>query len=125
MAEDDQEARTRAQREAALKEGLALFNLHTRNINKTTRRIHSASSRTHVDSNELQDCLAEYETILEELSTVYDQVCELAFDSPPQKVIDSFERIDAESCKLMSEISLQIRELRSQDSFDHSKSQER
>ena len=85
MADDDQEARTRAQRKAALKEGLALFNLHTRNINKTTRRIHSASSRTHVDSNELQDCLAEYETILEELSTVYDQVCELAFDSPPTK----------------------------------------
>ena len=44
---------------------------------------------------------------------------------PQQKVIDSFERIDAESCKLMSEVSSQIRELRSQDSFDRSKSQER
>ena len=108
MADDDQDARTRAQREAALKDGLALFNQHTRNINKTTRRIHAASSRDLVDTNELQDCIAEYETILERLSTVYDQVCELAFDSPPQKVIDSFERIDTDSCKLMSEVSAQF-----------------
>ena len=72
MADEDQEARTRAQREAALKEGLTLFNLHTRNINKTTRRIHSASSRTHVDSNELQDCLAE--CFLRRSSQIYSLV---------------------------------------------------
>ena len=50
-------------------------------------------------AEELQDCVGEYESILEELSSVYDHVCELAFDSPPQKVVDSFERIDSESCK--------------------------
>ena len=53
MADDDQDARTRAQRETALKDGLALFNQHTRNINKTTRRIHAACSRVQVDANEL------------------------------------------------------------------------
>ena len=64
-----------------------------------TRRAHSASSRANADPNELQDWVNEYEAILEELSTAYDQIRELSFDSPPQKVINSFERVDAESCK--------------------------
>ena len=96
---DSDETRTRAQREATLKDELSVFNQHIRNINKLTRRIHATSAKPNVVAEELQDFVGEYESILEELSAVYDHICELAFDSPPQKVVDSFERIDSESCK--------------------------
>ena len=80
MAETDQEAGKRAQREASLKEGIAVFNQHIRNINKVTRRIHSISADDNVGAiNELKDYATEYESILEELSSVYDNICELAF----------------------------------------------
>ena len=85
MNDDESETRTRAQRDAALQEGISAFNQHIRNLNKMTRRIHSTSARANADPNELQDCVNEYEAILEELSTVYDQIRELSFDSPPQK----------------------------------------
>ena len=85
MAESD-ETRTRAQREASIKEELSTFNQYIRNINKLTRRIHSVSARANVVAEELQDCIGEYESILEECSVVYDNICEL---SPPQKVVDS------------------------------------
>ena len=106
MSDDESETRTRAQRDSALQESLSTFNQHIRNLNKMTRRIHSASARANSDTHELQDCINEYETILEELSSVYDQVRELSFDSSPQKVVDSFERIDSESCKLLADTSI-------------------
>ena len=76
MAEAD-ETRTRAQREASLKDELSDFNQHIRNINKLTRRIHSISARSNVEAEELQDCIGEYESILEELSSVYDRIVSL------------------------------------------------
>ena len=114
LAETDQETRTRAQRDASLKEGISVFNQHVRNINKVTRRIYSLSSRANVEANELDDCVNEYESILEDLSSVYDKICGLSFDSPPQKVVDSFERIDSESCKFLSETTNRIREINEQ-----------
>ena len=76
MAESD-ETRTRAQREASLKDKLSDFNQHIRDINKLTRRIHSVSSRSNVVAEELQNCVGEYESIPEELSAAYDDICEL------------------------------------------------
>ena len=90
-----------------------------------TRRIHSASARANADPNELQDCVNEYEAILEELSTTYDQIRELSFDAPPQKVIDSFERVDAESCKFLADTSNRIRNIHEQERLDRSHSHER
>ena len=126
MAETDQETRTRAQREASLKEGIAVFNQHIRNINKVTRRIHSISADDNVGAiNELKDYATEYESILEELSSVYDNICELAFDAPPQKVVDSFERIDSESCKFLAETSSRIREINEKCKLNRSQSEEK
>ena len=124
MAEGD-EARTRAQREASLKDKLSAFNQHIRNINKLTRRIHTVSARSNVVAEELQDCIGEYESILEELSAAYDDICELSFDSPPQKVVDSFERVDSESCKFLAETSSRIRDINEQGRLDRSQSQEK
>ena len=125
MNDDESETRTRAQRDAALQKSISAFNQHIRNLNKMIRRIHSASARANGDTHELQDCINEYETILEELSSVYDQVRELSFDSSPQKVVDSFERIDSESCKLLADTSIRIREINEQDRLDRSHSHER
>ena len=125
MNDDESETRTRAQRDAALQEGISAFNQHIRNLNKMTRRIHSTSARANADPNELQDCVNEYEAIFEELSTVYDQIRELSFDSPPQKVVDSFERVDAESCKFLAETSSRIRSIHEQERLDRSHSHER
>ena len=124
MAEGD-EARTRAQREASLKDKLSAFNQHIRNINKLTRRIHTVFARSNVVAEELQDCIGEYESILEELSAAYDDICELSFDSPPQKVVDSFERVDSESCKFLAETSSRIRDINEQGRLDRSQSQEK
>ena len=122
---DSDETRTRAQREASLKDELSVFNQHIRNINKLTRRIHATSAKPNVVTEELQDFVGEYESILEELSAVYDHICELAFDSPPQKVVDSFERIDSESCKFLAETSCRIREINEKGRLDRSQSQEK
>ena len=60
---DSDETRTRAQREAAVKDEISSFNQHIRNLNKLTRRIHLTSSRAYVDANELEDYSKEYESI--------------------------------------------------------------
>ena len=122
---DSDETRTRAQREAAVKDEISSFNQHIRNLNKLTRRIHSTSSRAYVDAKELEDYSKEYESIVEELSVVYDQICELSFDYPPRKVVDSYERVDVESCKLLAEVSDRIRDFREKDLLNRSQSEEK
>ena len=109
MADEDQETRTRAQREVALKESVSIFNKVVRNLNKITRSIHAVSEDPDFNPNELKDHSNEYKSTLEELSNVYDKILEVSFDSPPEKVVETYERIDVESCKFMSEVSAQIR----------------
>ena len=125
MADSDQETKTRSKRDAAVKEEISTFNKHVRNINKVTRSIHSISARSYFDPKELQSYSIEYEAILNELSSTYDSICELCFDSPPPKVSEVYERIDIDSCKLLSEVSDRIRESREQDRLNRSQSEEK
>ena len=125
MADEDQETRTRAQREAALKEFVSVFNKVVRNLNKITRSIHAVSEDPDFNPNELKDHSNEYKSTLEELSNVYDKILEVSFDSPPEKVVETYERIDVESCKFMSEVSAQIRESRDQYGLNRSQSDDK
>ena len=125
MADDDQDAQTRAQREAALKDRVSVFNKISRNLNKINREIHSVFEDPDFDPNELKEYSDKYKSFLEELSDVYDRILELSFDSPPPKVAETYERIDVDSCKFLSEVSAQIRDRRSQVSLNQSRVEEK
>ena len=101
MADEDTEVRTRAQRETALKEAVATFNKIVRNLNKITRSIHDVCKESDFNPHELKDLFGEYKSILDELSNFYDRILELSLDSPPEKVVEVYERIDTESCKFL------------------------
>ena len=119
--EDQDELRTRAQHEAALKDSTTQFNRHIRILNKVTRSIHIASSRSPLDYKELEGLSLEYQSVLGEISEDYDTVCEVSLVSPPQGIVSSFEHIDIDSCKVLSEIGNVIREKRAKEILDHSR----
>ena len=116
--EDQDELRTRAQHEAALKDATTQFNRRIRILNKVTRSIHIASSRSPLDYKELEGLSLEYQSLLDEISEAYDTICEVSLDSPSQSIVSSFERIDVDSCKVLSEIGNVIRESRAKEISD-------
>ena len=124
MADEDTEVRTRAQLETALKEAVATFNKIVRNLNKITRSIHDVCKESDFNPHELKDLFGEYKSILDELSNFYDRILELSLDSPPEKVVEVYERIDTESCKFLSEVSAKLCKVGQKESFDRYKSQE-
>ena len=122
--EDQDELRTRAQHEAALKDATTQFNRRIRILNKVTRSIHIASSRSPLDYKELEGLSLEYQSLLDEISEAYDTICEVSLDSPSQSIVSSFERIDVDSCNVLSEIGNVIRESRAKQSSDQSRIKE-
>ena len=118
MAESDQEIRTRGERDAAIKESTLEFNKLARSVNRVIQEINFASARPNVEVNELVHYTERYRSTLIELSSLYDRICELSLDStPPPKVVEVFERIDSEGCKISANISSLVREISSKEKF--------
>ena len=116
MAEADQEIRTRGDRDAAVKESVFEFNKVARGVNRIIQEINFASANPNVEVNELLHYSERYKSILIELSSLYDRICELSLDStPPPKVVEVFERIDSEGCKISADISSLVREISSKE----------
>ena len=110
MTDSDQEAaRTRAQRETAIKETSALFDKHVRTLNKVARKVQVILSASSVDIKAVQGHLFEYESICEAISDVFERIVEISSGSPPENVSSKFDLIDAESPKFLADVSSQIR----------------
>ena len=125
MADGDAEVITRVQREAAIKDISAVIDKHARSLNKVSRKVQLHLTSDSIDVKAVQVLSEQYESIVDSISNVFKRIVDLSEGAPPEEVKVDFKRIDIESCKFMSEVSAQIRELRKQDSFDRSKSQER
>ena len=118
MAESDQEIRTRGDRDAAVKETVLEFNKVARGVNRVIQEINFASANPNVEVDELLHYSERYKSILIELSSLYDRICELSLDStPPPKVVEVFERIDSEGCKISADISSLVREISSKENW--------
>ena len=126
MAESDQEIRTRGERDAAIKESTLEFNKLARSVNRVIQEINFASVRPNVEVDELVHYSERYKSTLIELSSLYDRICELSLDcTPPPKVVEVFERIDSEGCKISADISSLVREISSKEKLVKSDSNER
>ena len=121
----DEDPRTRAQREAALKDAVSTFNKIVQNLNDVTRSIHETFEDPDFDPYELEDFSKEYKSVLKELSNLYDKILELSFDSPPKKVSETYTRIDIESCKIIYEVSTKIRESQGHPGSNRSQSDDK
>ena len=97
--EKDEAARTRAKREASLKETISAFDHRVHSLNKLTRKVHFASVSSSVDPKELEGLKFDYESLLEYISKYYERISDLSFGSPPQNVADVYACIDPDSCK--------------------------
>ena len=116
MAEAHQEIRTRGDRDAAVKETVLEYNKVSRGVNRIIQEINFASANPNVEVDELLHYSDRYKSILNELSSLYDRICELSLDStPPPKVVEVFERIDSEGCKISADISSLVREISSKE----------
>ena len=125
MAESD-EIRTRGDRDAAVKEAVFEFNKLARSVNRVIQEINFASANPNVEVDELLHYSGRYKSILNELSSLYDRICELSLDStPPPKVVEVFDRIDSEGCKISADISSLVREISSKEKMVKSDETER
>ena len=119
MAEADQDIRTRGDRDAAVKETVLEFNKVARGVNRIIQEINFASANPNVEVDELLHYSNRYKSILNELSSLYDRICELSLDcTPSPKVVEVFERIDSEGCKISADISSLVREISSKEKLN-------
>ena len=71
-----------------------------------------SAAKPNVEVDELLHYSERYKSTLSELSLLYDRICELSLDStPPPKVVEVFDRIDSEGCKISAEFGSLIREI--------------
>ena len=123
---DSDEIRTRGDRDAAVKEAVIEFNKVARGVNRIIQEINFASANPNVEVGELLHYSERYKSTLIELSSLYDRICELSLDcTPPPKVVEVFERIDSEGCKISADISSLVREISSKEKLVKSDSNER
>ena len=108
--EKDELTKTRAKREASLKETISAFDHRVHSLNKLTRKVRFASVRSSVDPKELEGLGFDYESLLEDISKCYERISDLSFGSPPQNVADVYTRIDLDSCKVVTDLTDCIRE---------------
>ena len=126
MAESDQEIRTRGERDAAIKESTLEFNKLARSVNRVIQEINFASVRSNVEVDELVHYSERYKSTLIELSSLYDRICQLSLDcTPPPKVVEVFERIDSEGCKISADISTLVREISAKETLVKSDANEK
>ena len=125
MAEDDQGARTRVQRESAIKDLSAVFDKHARSLNKVAREVQLHLTSDSIDVKSVQGLSENYKSIVDSVSNVFERIVDLSEGTPPDEVKSDFKRIDIESCKFMSEVSTKIRESQGRASSSHSNSEEK
>ena len=126
MADGDAEARTRAQREAAIKDSTSVFDKHVRSLNKVARKIQGHfTSGSDVDVEAVQDLSKQYESIVDSISDVFEKIVDLSLDSPPEEVKADFKRIDAESSIFLRDVSDRVCKIQEQERLDRSHSHER
>ena len=119
MAESYQEIQTRGDHNAAVKKTVLEFNKVARGVNRIIQEINFASAIPNVEVDELLHYSERYKSTLIELSSLYDRICELSLDcTPPPKVVEVFERIDSESCKIFADISSVVRKISSKKKKD-------
>ena len=123
---DSDEIRTRGERDAAIKESTLEFNKLARNINRIVQEFNFSAAKPNVEVDELLHHSERYKSLLSELSSLYDRICELSLDcTPPPKVVEVFERIDSEGCKISAEFGSLIRDISSEETLVKSDSIER
>ena len=68
MADDDQSARTRVQREAAIKDLCTVCDKHVRSLNKVARKTQVYLSTDSIDITTAQGFSQQYESVVENIS---------------------------------------------------------
>ena len=91
MADDDQDARTRVQRESALKDLSAVFDKHARSLNKVARKVQVHLTSDSIDVKAVQGLSEQYETIVESISNVFERIVDLSEGAPPEVLSAKFQ----------------------------------
>ena len=97
-----------------------------RNINRVVQEFNFSAAKPNVEVDELLDYSERYKSTLIKLSSLYDLFCELSLDcTPPPKVVEVFERIYSEGCKISAEFGSLIRDISSKETLVKSNSIEK
>ena len=115
MADDDQSAWTRVQREAALKDLCTVFDKHVRSLNKVARKTQVYLSSDSIDISTAQGFSQQYESVVENISEVFERIVDLSLGSSPEKLEADFKSIDSESSKFLCDVRVQIQQFRSRE----------
>ena len=105
MADDDQGARTRVQREAAVKDLCTAFDKHARSLNKASRKVQLHLTSDSIDGQAVQGLSEQYESIVDSISNVFERIVDLSEGAPREEVKSDFKRIDTESFILLRDVS--------------------
>ena len=93
MADDDQDAPTRIQRESALKDLSAVFDKHACSLNKAARKIQVHLNSDSINVKAVQGLSEQYETIVESFSKVFERIVDLSEGATPEEVKTDCENV--------------------------------
>ena len=82
MADDDQDARTRVQRDSAIKDLSAVFEKHARSLNKVAREIQLHLTSDSIDVKSVQVLSENYKSIVDSVSNVFERIVDLSEGTP-------------------------------------------
>ena len=114
MADDDQDARIRVQRDSAIKDLNTVFHKHARYLNKVAREVQIHFTSDPVDAKAVQGLSEEYKSIVDTISNVFERIVDLSDGATPEEVKSDFKRIDTESSIFLCDVSDRVREVHKQ-----------
>ena len=125
MADDDQDARIKVQRDSAIKDLNAVYDKHARSPNKVALKVQVQFTSDPVDAKAVQGLSEEYKSIVDTISNVFERNVDLSEGAPPEEVKSDFKRIDTESSIFLRDVSDRVREVHKQERLDRSQNQDR
>ena len=75
-------------------------------------------AKPNIEVDKLLHTSERYKSLFSELSLLYDRIWELSLDfTPPPKVVEVFDRINSDGCKISAEFGSLIREISSKETL--------
>ena len=125
MADDDQDARIRVQRDSAIKDLNVAFHKHARSLNKVAREVQVHFTSDPIDVKAVQGLSEQYKSIVDNVSNVFERIVDLSEGVPPEEVKSDFKRIDTESSNFLRDVSDRVCKFQDKERLDRSQNQDR
>ena len=102
MADDDQDARIRVQRDSGFKDLNVAFDKHAHSLNKAAREVQFHFTLVPIDVKAVKGLSEQYKSIVDSVSSVFERIVDLSEGTPPRRlspILDVLISILASLCQ--------------------------